>query len=551
LSLLLPVNTPSLDKIIDNDNFAFELNMGLNLPFAAKPTLYKNKDGGYDPQEAFTELPTKNGVVIQKAILRQSENEMYLASNGEEQFVSGKPLSSMDHLVYMALMDLAYHRMGKCKNLDGRITPNRVYFLGTEICKLIGKSQNQETYIKKSINNLFAQQIAFSTFIQKFENDELLRATEQKTTKLIVARGFVNGGFYDENGKLIKSRAVQYIDLEEGVAQGILNESQHATISKSVINKLKVNAEVRLMTFIQSKKKYFGNAQEFVISIKELAHQINIQNKRDKDLVYWVKHYLEPCSKAANFTYVLDYPKNKQRMGYVYINLKPTRLIAFTHDDPHSIYEILLLMYPELVEFFISEKIERGFITQILTDSNKKWKIERDKLGKSTQCTFKGKILDPAEFVFDCLLFQISKGYQITKSFMAVYRVMLDKLINDEVIYPDEYRVFVRDKFKDEKQKEVNQRIKKTKETDQEIKEYRNRLVRVQFEQYYRFRVENNRNVKSKLKSYLIKKGLIEGTNFETLDFQDMKNKCFELYRSTDLDHIINSMDNSSSKILQ
>lgn len=551
ISFFLPQGAPSSDQIARRDVFAFELNMGLLLPFAAKPTLYKNEKGGYDPQVTRVELPTENGIIIQSATLYQSMGEPYKSSTGKDALAIGKPLSAFDQLVFLSLMNLAFRRMGKSRDLDGRTTQNRLYFQSSELCTDLGRSVNQVSYVNKSIDNLFAQKIAFDTFLQKVEGTNFYKASEQKSTKLIVARGFISGGYYNERGQLVKGKAIQYIDFEDSIAKGILNNQDHGTIPKAVMGKLRVNAEIRLMTYLQSKRKYFNNAPEFVVTVNEIINQCNLQNKRKKDLKGIVTEYLENCSKAAGFTYFYDEKKSQFSEDFVYINFSQNTMITYAYNDPHCFYEILLSMYTDLINknFFMDHEIDRGFINQTIQDYESIWEKERKAQGKDVICTFNGLPVNPAEFVFDCLLFQVQEGYEIKKSFKALYRKMFSDLVEDKDIKHDLYREFVRYRFKKEKEKELNLRIEKTKQTDREIKDYRERLVETNFRQYYKFRVENNKKLLPKLKKYFIDNKLVDDEPMEILVLDSIREVCFEKWRNLELDPLLNKLDPQKKKL--
>lgn len=444
-----------------NDKFKVEINMGLALPCVFRP--------GDD-----FDLSRENRSIVKSS---KKDGSLFMLEVSTQSNLG--PLGANDNDVLTVLLTMAWEQ--RHQNADKKEERNgfRVYYTLAEICRRLSLSVNSSSNIARSIEKIKSQNMKLKNFIYNAGTKETGLAKEQ--TKIILKSGELTLG--SSNADFKSYQKTFYIEFDSYIMKNMQDEYVSLIHTKEYLS-LKSGPERRLLIFLNSKRKTFGN--QVLFNLSELAQVLGIASSPNRRKM--VGRYLTSTKdKLENFDFKIKKVSN-QDDWHILVNFNSDQgLVDQKYEDS---------FYRELIEFYTPERIASIDLQEIdVINMRKEFDRQYEKTTKNKTVSFgQDDEISPGELVIDIALFQVlMSGYNLTKSFKALARAILSRLSVGELELPEKYRQFVKRRNEDLKKEEAKKAIAKeiAKKKAREKKEEEN--LKNSFKLFYSDVLENNK----------------------------------------------------------
>ncbi len=467
--------------------FKVEINLGLALPFK----YYLTDD--YDKAEehkAIVRSVDDSGSVYMLEVTTQSNEG---------------PLQAFENDVILVLLTMAWEQRNRNQNSREKMNGFRVYYTLAEVCRRLGLSENSRNKVARAIKKIKSQSMQTKNFAYNAHTGQIGLINED--TKIILKSGRVRVGATDVD--FANYQDVFFVEFDSYIVKNLYDEYV-SVISSDAYLSLKSGPQRRVLIFLASKRKKFGD--QFLFSLSELAQVIGLtgSSKRRRQIGEYIGRVQE---KLKNFEYTIKKRREKDDWD-IFVTFQVRELLEEKEErDPFHQDLIDYYGYSSLAALDLSaidiENIKREF--------NFKYQKET---GKEVFLYGKEK-LDPAEFCLDVTLFQVLKcDYQVTKSFKALAKVILNTMIAGGLELPEKYRYFVDKRAEEERKKEVTEKIKTELAKKEEAKVVERERLNKSFDKMYVDMITKNKSFKGKLEERAIEALIAEGIDQEDMMFK-------------------------------
>ena len=464
--------------------FKVEINLGLALPFK----YYLTDD--YDKAEehkAIVRSVDDSGSVYMLEVTTQSNEG---------------PLQAFENDVILVLLTMAWEQRNRNQNSREKMNGFRVYYTLAEVCRRLGLSENSRNKVARAIKKIKSQSMQTKNFAYNAHTGQIGLVNED--TKIILKSGRVRVGATDVD--FANYQDVFFVEFDSYIVKNLYDEYV-SVISSDAYLSLKSGPQRRVLIFLASKRKKFGD--QFLFSLSELAQVIGLtgSSKRRRQIGEYLGRVQE---KLKNFEYTIK-KRREQDDWDIFVAFQVRELLEEKEErDP---------FHQDLIDFYGASSLAALDLNAIDIENIKRefnFKYEKQ-TGKSEFLYGKDK-LDPAEFCLDITLFQVLKcGYQVTKSFKALAKVILNTMIAGGLELPEKYRYFVDKRAEEIRKKEVTEKIKTELTKKEEAKVVERERLNKSFDKMYVDMISKNKSFKSKLEERAI-----AALNSEGIDPEDM-----------------------------
>lgn len=470
-------------NIFDSKDFSFKIepNLGLALPFQH----YNDEKNKNQIRESKVTTTDTNGNIMYLEVSTQSEMG---------------PLQALDYDVLMTLLSMAVDQKNIFDNLPENkmniIGKHRVLYTYAEVSKRLGIADGNRGRIKASIEKIISQKVAFKNYAYIKESGQYFKSVFN--TSIILSNGSEEFGFSNSE----KGKEYLYVDFEPMIMNNLLS-SYHSVIDHKKYLDLTPGSQRRILVFLFSKRKNFGDT--FIFDIDELAIILGINNSSKKR--YWIGDYLKKIQES-NREITFSIKKNVENNSYnVFIKFDSNLQIVNNVD---VFWANLIKEYGE--ENLKNLDIEMCDILQAKSEFDKKYKKKINK-----DFIFRDQIISVGEFTIDLTLYQvIYSNYKLTKGFKGLASKILSSIIEDNYVLPNKYRAFLYDRVKEKEKNEVELRAKEI--IERKIKEEREDEERFNetFNKLYYETLKSKPQLKEKLRPLAVeelsKENIFEGS---------------------------------------
>jgi hypothetical protein len=489
--LILP-NVPEITNGKEN-NFKIEVNLGLALPFR----YYIDENAKFEKQKSVVRTVDDSGSIYMLEVTTQSDEG---------------PLQSVENDVLLVLLTMAFEQRS-LPVANQSLKPSndqRVYYTLAEICRRLGLSENNSNRISKAIKRIASQNLSFKNFRYHSPTGKILQAEEN--TKIILKNGRIRSGG-TRDGFLNNHSDYFYVEFDHNIIKNLYDEYVSVVEQKEYLS-LSAGHQRRILIFLYSKKRSFGS--DFLFNLNELANVIGLQDSQKDKRRRLIFEYLQ---KTREITGVFDFSITK-------IREKEDWEIMIHFHDPLTISHKCDQFFEDLVFEYGAENLASIDFNEIDLENYRR-EFDAAYLAKTGSDKYKWNKNEhlASEFCLDLTFWQIFKcNYKITKTLKALARSILESMMNDSLLYPDKYRIFVTERVAEKKkakelaiiqqhrhQKEL-QKIEEEKKFDESF----NKLLEdIMKDQKYKKLIEET------AKEKLIEEGIRESEMAYTLLFQD------------------------------
>jgi len=405
------------DTTEPDKDFRSELNLGLALPFRAKPARSR------EPETAVVKTVAPDGSFL------------FLEMTTVSEFGA---LSAQDFDVTTVLTTMAYQTLGgeggydqyleAFPELKGRMC---VFFHLSDICRELELNPaNNTSKIKESINRIRSQTIHQKQFSYSTKNRKI--SSEMLSYEILTDFGYYKKGF--SNKDIGDYRSIFYVVFHPKVANQIMVDYMSIMDRKNYL-KLKSGIERRIYLQLRSKQRKFGN--QYAMDLDEIASTVGFQQKTAYKKREDIKRHLDQIALVTGEVKFIITKQGMKDKYMVYIeHLSDLMITEKTFTDE---------FYSELAAFYTEEALhEREIMEADIENLRNELKGRYlEKTGKE-KVLFQKQELDPIEFAIDLTLYQIIKcNYKPTHGVKALIKHIFHAICEDRVEFPVGYRSFV------------------------------------------------------------------------------------------------------------
>ncbi len=424
-----------------SNRFNFEVNLGLALPSKFRTSKNYNKAKEH---VSLVQSVTEDGSVCIIEIKTQSQEG---------------PLSALDNDVLTVLLSMAWEQRDYNYKKQSERNGYRVYYTLAEICRRLALKEGTGGSVKKSIDRIASQNLKLKNFL--YSKSEGKALTNDENTKIILKRGRVSSATEDEY--MDDYTSFFYLEFDNYVIKNLYTDYVAAVSTKNYLS-LKGGPDRRLFIFLNSKRRIFGD--RFTFSLSELSQVLGFDDIKPSKQRDRIKVYLDNISsKLGLFKYVIQKERGRNAWHI---------LIEFF--DQSLIEENVDAFYSAIVDYYKEENVLKldileADIINYKDEFSSKFSLETTK----TTYLFQGQEVDAAELCIDIALFQvIRKRYHLTKTFKALAKAILGRMIGGQLEIPEGYRYFIYTRAESERrnrEKEVLLEERKKQEDREEFKQ--------------------------------------------------------------------------------
>lgn len=477
------------------DQLITDANLGIALPF-----MYHSNKGGIADVSVKTFTDEKGNLLSTR--------------------ISGPRLGAIEQDVLMVWCSMAKEQEneGLVENKPGKL---RVYYTLAMICQRLRKSSNSRTMVKKAINNLLNYKVEVKNFAYIRVQSEMDYKNE--TMSLISKHGEVKRTF-DENGK-VKSNASFFVDFDTAIIDN-LTMGMVSSVNEEQYFNLTTGIDRRVLVFINSKKKIFGN--RFIFSVKELSLVLGLEKKPPrKQRERIAKSLISIHEVSKDFTYEIVKKMDSDDWDVV---VEHQENLLIEHQEVDEFFEAILQVYGKISLDTID--VTHKDIKLVVEEFNNKWMLKKSV--DNPLYTFDSQKIEIGKFLVDLALHQVIKtGYKLT-SFRGLVGSIFDNLMNGELQIPDRYRNYV------VKQARIEERERKLVIMDEEktkLEEFRKneeKKQRASFELAYEDMILKEKNLRKAIEEQAKENlKMDEGCDlYDNLLSLEMKEVAFEMFKS-------------------
>lgn len=480
--------TPS-DKSLEatDDRFKVEINLGLALPFK----YYLTDD--YDKTEehkAIVRSVDDSGSVYMLEVTTQSNEG---------------PLQAFENDVLLVLLTMAWEQRDRNRNSRDKMNGFRVYYTLAEVCRRLGLSENSRNKVARAIRKIKSQSMQTKNFAYNAHTGQIGLVNED--TKIILKSGRVRVGATDVD--FANYQDVFFVEFDSYIVKNLYDEYV-SVISSDAYLSLKSGPQRRVLIFLYSKRKKFGN--QFLFSLEELAQVIGLagSKKRRRQIGEYLNRIQE---SLKNFEFTIKKKRGKPDWD-IFVTFQERNLIEEKEErDP---------FYQDLLDDYGKSALKELDLTEIdIINMRREFNFRFEKeSGKQTFCYGKDP-LNPAEFCLDITLFQVLRcNYHITKSFKALAKVILSSMIGGGLELPEKYRHFVSKRAEDKRKKEVTDKIQNELAKKEESKKVEMERLEKSFDKMYSDMITKNKSFKKSLEAKAVQALSDEGVGPEDMMYK-------------------------------
>jgi len=477
----LPVITVDHDLSFDegtDNRFKVEINLGLALPFKYYITDDYDKT---QENKAIVRSVNEDGSVYMLEVITQSNDG---------------PLQAFENDVLLVLLTMAWEQRDKNHNSKERKNGFRVYYTLAEVCRRLGLSENSRNKVTRAINKIKSQRMLTKNFAYNANTGEVGLVNED--TRIILKSGRVRVGASDLDFGHYQD--VFFIEFDSYIVKNLYDEYVSVINSDAYLS-LKSGPQRRVLIFLYSKRKKFGN--QFVFDLEELAQVVGLSgsNKRRRQINEYMQRI---CEVLNNFEFTVK--KKREIEDWTVLVTFKASAVEFEVEDP---------FYAALVEGYGQNELnelglERIDISNMINEFNFKYQKEKGvdffKYGKEK--------INAAEFAIDVTLFQVVVGgYKLTNSFKALAKIILQRMIDGGLELPEKYRHFVMTRVVEERKKKVDQTISVELAKKEVIKKAEREKLEHSFDKLFADMFTKNKSFKENLEKRAVEALKSEGLN--------------------------------------
>lgn len=456
-------DTESARSLAHSEKLQVELNMGLALPC----TFRTNKN---------TDLSATNKAVVKTAKDDGSMVLLEIATQSDK-----GPLGGMDYDVLTALLSMGYEQ---CRLRPHQEEEGRVYYTHSEVCRRLGLSDSSRRNVKDSIVKIQSQNLKLKNFI--FNASTKAVGLTNKETKIIVSSGSAQMGRSDLDFE--KHSSVFYVTFDPYIMKN-MQEEYFSVIEPKELFKLNCGPERRILIFINSKRKKFGNS--YIFDLSELFFVLGI--KASNNSRQFVNNSFSAISeKLGGFSFKIT--KKARVMDWEVV-------IMFDPDPLLLRNETIDSFYGELVNFYSTKAlVDLDFIEADAVSYKSELDREYKKITGETKTQFFGEEISPGELCIDLTLYQVILcNYPVTKSLKALCKTILKSICSGAVDLPDGYRSFVTKRNKKRADEIIRNKMKEESEKKRNREKEQKRLDDKAFLTFYQDVLTNNQTYMNKI----------------------------------------------------
>ena len=456
---------------VNQSQFRFEVNLGLALPFK----YYLDGDPSqYSTNKASVKTVKEDGSFYHVEVETSSERG---------------PMQGMENDVLLVLLTMASEQGGISGSSDSTA---RVYYTVSEVCRRLNLSIGTSTTVKNAIANIKSQKIRTKNFGYDATSGKM--AQTSLDTNLVVTSGKVRKA--DAIKGLTDAQEMFFIEFSTHVI-GNLYDQYVGVISPSEYLGLRSGPQRRVLIFLRSKKKRFGD--HFVFRLSELAQVLGISNsgKKRRQIREYLLRIVESEIELS-----FDIKKIKGEDDWDIV-------IDFNeiNKTPETFYDLLVSEYGQ--ESLNHIDVRDIDVLNMVSEFAKKY----EKVHGLETYSYHSEDINVGEFVIDLALFQVfNTGYSLTKGLRPLGRAILNRLVDGEVEFPDGYRYFLRRRIKEKQKQLVQMKIDQERERKLQEEEDMKRKLDVSFEKVYSTLVTDNKAAVEKLRT-MARKNVLEREN--------------------------------------
>ena len=408
-----------------NDDFKYELDLGLALPFR-----YNCSD---------EDLKKIHAAKVAKNIDTTGKIKFLKVTTQSDE----GPLQAVENDVLLALLTMAYDQRHSIKtySFDNDIqTGTRVYFTYAEICRRLGIDSGNSGRVKKAIQRIKSQKLSFKQWDYSPGSDKF--HDQSTNTSIILRDGDMK---VSRNRNVDTFQQVYYVDLDPFIVNNLF-KNYFSTIDQSQYLALPAGSARRLLIFLQSKKKNYGD--NFTFELEEIIQILGYDShERPKRAAMKV---LEKVHKSlGNF----DYTITEKRKGYQYKSDFTNYTVLICFKETIKMIPKYEPFYQALCDWYGEDVLQGADILEIDVISTVKEITSKysKETGGDTTYKFNKNEINAGEFIVDVVLFQkFTTNYKV-ESFKGFCKAMGTKLVSGIFELPDRYRLFVVGRLEDKK----------------------------------------------------------------------------------------------------
>lgn len=470
-----------------DDRFKVEINLGLALPFK----YYLTDD--YDKTEehkAIVRSVDDSGSVYMLEVTTQSNEG---------------PLQAFENDVLLVLLTMAWEQRDRNRNSRDKMNGFRVYYTLAEVCRRLGLSENSRNKVARAIRKIKSQSMQTKNFAYNAHTGQIGLINED--TKIILKSGRVRVGATDVD--FANYQDVFFVEFDSYIVKNLYDEYV-SVISSDAYLSLKSGPQRRVLIFLYSKRKKFGN--QFLFSLEELAQVIGLagSKKRRRQIGEYLNRIQE---SLKNFEFTIKKKRGKADWD-IFVTFQERNLIEEKEErDP---------FYQDLLDDYGKNSLKELDLTEIdIINMRREFLFKYEKeTGKDT-FTYGKDQLNAAEFCLDITLFQVLRcNYRITKSFKALAKVILSSMIGGGLELPEKYRHFVSKRAEDGRKKEVTDKIQNELAKKEENKKLEMERLEKSFDKMYSDMISKNKSFKKSLETKAVQALADEGVGPEDMMYK-------------------------------
>lgn len=433
-------------------DLSIEINFGLAMGFSSRNT----KD------------PTPRKVVVKTC--SPDGSYAYL----EMESISPKGvLGSLDTDVLNAIITIATEQLENnlpTKQLETSSGSLRIFFSLSDICRILELDpRNMTSFVRESLEKISSIDVKEKIFKHNASASKIY--TEQVSYRAFTDFGHYRGGHTNKNIGDFKS--IFYLTFHPLVSERIRKGT--ASANRAMYNGVKSGIEKRILTFLESKEKLFG--QTYTFEVDELAVVLGFDHQtpyRKRDSIR--KHLENLKTETGLFDYTFHKIEGRLNICIEHTS-KSTQIESKFSDE----------FYSELVYFYGLEELTK------LDFSEDDLSFLRTELkGKYLQITGEESYIlhktniDPIEMSVDLVLFQVLKcAYPIKRGVRAFVKHIFEKLCTNEATFPNGYKNFVTKRNNDKRREIESGKIKVALEKQKELEAEEGRKFEIGFEKLW------------------------------------------------------------------
>jgi hypothetical protein len=494
----------------NNEDFKFELDLGLALPFRYHAELNEDQKKTYSASVTRNiDAATGNLNLIQ--ITTQSDDG---------------PLQAVEQDVLAALLTLGYsqaqfasnpiHNQFASSDEFGTSNGSRIYYTLSEICRRLKLDVGSVSRVKKAIEKIKSQNITFKRSNYNATSGKM--SSSHGNTKIIIGDGRVR---MTDKKATDSFKELFYVDLDKDIMSK-LYQQYFSSIDQDQYLSLGAGTPRRLFIFLQSKRKTQGD--EFIFSLDELVQLFGFDNR-----VRVKRAVLEVLDKVKGSVDVFDYTiqlksndgriKSKSDCSNFNVLIKFKSLVGIEYKKYEKFYQDLVTWYGE--ENLAREDILEFDVMNLKKELCSKYaKAKNDK--ETYYYTFSKNDINVGEFIIDIVLFQIFHRSYKVESFKGLCKKLLSLLAEDQLELPEKYRFFLTDRIKEKQKKDDEVKIKDLEARSKKKKDEEDRLFDESYKNIFNDFIINSEVTKKQIELLAISELEVEGYTSESLMFNSM-----------------------------